>query len=99
MLVLDKFGITNHRKVGHLIPWTEVDAARLDARYSWSYLVLRFRHASEVHAHFGKSRWLEAIGMHLFFNGFEGRVKLTSLAFKRSMVLKTTQAFIRYSRR
>ena len=99
VLVLDQFGITNYRKGGHLIPWTEVDAARLDAKYSATYLMLRFRHSSDVHAHFGKVRWLEAIGAHLFYKGFEGRVKLTSLAFKRSSVLKTTQAFIRYSRR
>lgn len=99
VLVFDQFGITNYRKGGHMIPWTQVDAARIDARYSSSYLILRFRHASDVHAHFGKSRWLEAIGMHLFYKGFEGRVKLTSLVFTRSTVLKTAQGFIRYSRR
>ena len=99
VLVFDQFGITNYRKGGHLIPWTQVDAARLDARYSSSYLLLRFRHASDVHAHFGKSRWLEAIGMHLFYKGFEGRVKLTTLVFTRSTVLQTAQGFIRYSRR
>ena len=32
VLVLDKFGITNYRKSGHLIPWVEVDAVRLDTR-------------------------------------------------------------------
>jgi hypothetical protein len=99
VLVLDRFGITNHRKGGHLIPWTEVDAARLDAQNSSTYLVLRFRRASDVHAHFGKSRWLQAIAGRLFYKGFEGRVKLTSLVFKRSSVLQTAQAFLRYSRR
>jgi hypothetical protein len=99
VLVLGKFGITNYRKGGHLIPWTEVDAVRLDTRGLSTYLILRFRHASDVHTHFGKSRWLQSVMGHLFYKGFEGRVKLTSLVFKRSSVLHTAQAFLRYSRR
>lgn len=99
VLMLGKFGITNYRKGGHLIPWTEVDAVRLDARGTSTYLILRFRSASDVHAHFGKSRWLQSVIGHLFYKGFEGRVKLTSLVFKRSLVLHTAQDFLRYSRR
>lgn len=99
VLVLDKFRITNYRKGGHLIPWTEVDAVRLGVRGTSTYLVLRFRRASDVHAHFGKSRWLQSIGGRLFYRGFEARVKLTSLVFKRFMVVQTAQAFLRYSRR
>lgn len=99
VLALDKFGITNYRKDGHLIPWTEVNAVRLDARGSSTYLVLRFRRASDVHAHFGKSSWLQSIVGRIFYKGFEGRVKLTSLVFKRATVLQTAQAFLRFSRR
>lgn len=99
VLVLGKFGLTNYRKGGHLIPWTEVDAVRLDTRGLSTYLVLRFRNASDVHTHFGKSRWLQSVLGHLFYKGFEGRVKLTSLVFKRSLALQTAQAFLRYSRR
>ena len=99
VLVLNKFGITNYRKGGHLIAWTEVDAVRLDTRGLSTYLFVRFRNASDVHTHFGKSRWLQSVLGHLFYKGFEGRVKLTSLVFKRSLALQTAQAFVRYSRR
>lgn len=99
VLVLQEFGITNYRKDGHMIPWTEVEAVRLDARGTSTYLVLRFRRASDVNSHFGKTRWLQSITGRLFYKGFEGRVKLTSLGFKRSVVLQTAQAFLRYSRR
>ena len=99
VLLLDKFGITNYRKGGHLIPWIEVDAVKLDSRDMSTYLVLRFRRASDVHAHFGRSRWLQSIVGHLFYKGFDGRMKLTSLVFKRFMVLQTAQSFLLYSRR
>ncbi len=99
VLVFGKFGITNYRKGGHLIPWTEVDAVRLDTRGTSTYLFVRFRRASDMRAHFGNSRWLQSVMGHLFYKGFEGRVKLTSLVFKRSLVLHTAQAFLRYSRR
>ncbi len=99
VLVLDKFGITNYRKGGHLIPWTQVDAVRLDAVYSATYLILRFRHSSDVNTHFGKTRWLQSITGHLFYKGFEGRVKLTSLVFTRSVVLRKAQDLLRNSRR
>lgn len=99
VLVFDKFGVTNYRKGGHLIPWVEVDAVRLDTRGTSTYLILRFRHASDMRVHFGNSRWLQSLVGHLFYKGFEGRVKLTSLVFKRSLVLQTAQSFLRYSRR
>jgi hypothetical protein len=99
VLVLNKWGITNYRKDGHLIPWTEVDAVRLDVKGSSTYLVLRFRRADDVLAHFGASRWLQSITGRLFYKGFEGRVKLTSLVFQRALVLKTVQAYLRYARR
>lgn len=99
VLVLDRFGLTNHRKGGHLIAWTEVDAARLHATNSATYLVLRFRHADDMHAHFGLLRLLPSVLGRIFFKGFEGRIKLTSLSFKRAEVQRVAQAFIRHARR
>jgi hypothetical protein len=99
VLRLDRFGITNYRRGGHLIPWTDVDALRIEAHQSSTYLMLRFRDASDVLKHFGTSRMLRSVMQRLFYKGFEGRVKLTSLSFKRSEVLQVAQAFLRYSRR
>ncbi|MEC5216957.1 hypothetical protein RCH09_001913 [Actimicrobium sp. GrIS 1.19] len=99
VLLFDRFGITNYRKSGHLIPWTEVDAVRIEAHQSSTYLVLRFRNANNVLKHFGTSRMLRSVLQRLFYKGFEGRVKLTSLSFKRSEVLQVAQALLRNSRR
>lgn len=99
VLVLDRFGVTNHRRHGHMIPWTEVDAVRLDASNSATYLVLRFPNASDMHKHFGTLRFLPSAMQRMFYKGFEGRVKLTSLSFKRGEVQQVAQAFLKYSKR
>lgn len=99
VLVLDRFGLTNYRKGGHMIAWTEVDGTRLAASRGATYLVLRFRHEEDMRAHFGWLRWLPSVLRRPLYKGFEGRVKLTSLSFKRAEVQRVAQAFLRYSRR
>ena len=99
VLRLDRFGITNYRKGGHLIPWTEVNAVCIEAHESSTYLVLRFRNANDVLKHFGTSRMLRSVVQRIFYKGFEGRVKLTSLVFSRAEVLRVAQAHLKYSRR
>ncbi len=97
-LVLDQFGLLDYRHGKRSIPWTDVDAVRLDAD-STSSLVLRFRHLEVARQHLGSARMLDTLMSRIFYKGFEGRVTLTSLAFRRAQVLQVAQAFVRHARR
>lgn len=98
-LVLDQYWITDSFRGGKRIPWTDVHGVRLTASGATTKLVLQFRHASTAQAHFGTLALPYAIWQRLFYNGFEGNIRLTSLSFKRTQVMQVAQAFLRHSRR
>ncbi len=98
-LVLDRFGILDYRHAERRIPWTDVEAVRLYANDGVTSLVLRFRDLALARRHFGALNMLSAWMNRIFYKGYEGRVVLTGLTFKRAQVLQVAQVFVRHARR
>ncbi|WP_394790906.1 hypothetical protein [Rhodoferax sp.] len=98
-LELDQYGITDYRYGGRSILWTEVKGVRLHASSSTTSLVVSLRHLADVQAQFGVLRALTAVLNRVFYKGFEGRIKLTSLKFRRAQLLQVAQAFLRNAQR
>jgi hypothetical protein len=98
-LVLDRFGILDYRHAERHIPWTDVEAVRLYANDGVTSLVLRFRDLALARRHFGALNMLSALMNRIFYKGYEGRLVLTGLTFKRAQVLQVAQVFVRHARR
>ena len=98
-LSLEKYGITDHFHGGRFIPWTDVRGVRLSSPSSTTSLVLQFARADLVRIHFGSLNLPFAAFQRIFYIGFEGRMRLTSLTFNRAQVMQVSQAFLRHSRR
>lgn len=95
----EKYGVTDHFHGGRHIPWTDVKDVRLSSPSATTSLVLQFARADLVHTHFGSMYLPHAVLQRIFYSGFEARIALASLSFKRAQVMRVSQAFLRYSKR
>ena len=98
-LEISQYAITDHFHGDRRIPWADIHDVRLTASSQNTLLVLQFANLDKVWEHFGNNNLLHAVWQRIFYNGFEGRLKLTSLSFKRAEVFRVSQAFLRHSKR